>query len=78
MLLGLLICEATAARASNILKEMFSRVLFSEVELNAESEQSNLVRCLCDSLLEVLRTYPNEHSLSVISALFLHLGMAVY
>lgn len=72
---GLLICEATAARASNILKEMFSRVLFSEVELNAESEQSNLVRCLCDSLLEVLRTYPNEHSLSVISALFLHLGL---
>ncbi|CAI9301047.1 unnamed protein product [Lactuca saligna] len=72
---GLLICEATAARASNILKEMFSRVLFSEVGLNAESEQSNLVRCLCDSLLEVLRTYPNEHSLSVISALFLHLGL---
>ncbi|CAH1446955.1 unnamed protein product [Lactuca virosa] len=72
---GLLTCEATAARASNILKEMFSRVIFSEVELNDESEQSSIVRSLCDSLSEVVSTYPNEYTLSVISALFLHLGL---
>nr|XP_043635247.1 RRP12-like protein [Erigeron canadensis] len=82
---GLLTSEATAAKASNILKEMISRHVDVEILLSSEtpadendgeSKESQIVKSLCDSLLKVLNTrgIPNEHTLVVISALFLKLG----
>ncbi|CAH1438500.1 unnamed protein product [Lactuca virosa] len=65
--------EATAIRASNILKEMINRVdLYEHVDTDG-SKESRIVKSLCDALLEVLSTQkgtPNEHSLAVISDLF--------
>lgn len=88
LLLGLLTFEATAAKASNILKEMINRHIDIEIllssekmlsdEINVESKESRIVKSLCDALLKVLSTHrghPNEHTLAVVSVLFLKLGM---
>ncbi|KAL4558055.1 hypothetical protein LXL04_036251 [Taraxacum kok-saghyz] len=77
---GLLTSEATATKASKILKEMINRHIDVDIladENNVESKESKIVKSLCDALLKVLSTHkgtPNEHSLAVISALFLKLG----
>ncbi|KAI3507537.1 hypothetical protein L1887_22524 [Cichorium endivia] len=77
---GLLTSEATATKASNILKEMINRHIDVDIladENNIESKESRILKSLCDALLKVLNTHkgtPNEHTLAVISALFLKLG----
>lgn len=82
---GLLTSEATAAKASNILKEMINRhidvdFLSSSEKIstdvnNVESKESRILKSVCDALLKVLsRGIPNEHTLAVISELFIKLG----
>ncbi|CAH1445714.1 unnamed protein product [Lactuca virosa] len=77
---GLLTSEATATKASNILKEMINRHIDVDIltdENNVESKESRIVKSLCDALLKILSTHkgtPNEHTLAVISLLFLKLG----
>ncbi|CAI9301356.1 unnamed protein product [Lactuca saligna] len=77
---GLLTSEATATKASNILKEMINRHIDVDIltdENNVESKESRIVKSLCDALLKILSTHkgtPNEHTLAVISVLFLKLG----
>ncbi|GJT73045.1 RRP12-like protein [Tanacetum coccineum] len=82
---GLLTSEATAAKASNILKEMMNRhidvdflssseTISTDVN-NVESKESRILKSICDALLKVLsRGIPNEHALAVISELFIKLG----
>lgn len=84
MFLGLLTSEATATKASNILKEMINRHIDLDIltdENNVESKESRIVKSLCDALLKILNTHkgtPNEHTLAVISVLFLKLGMSKF
>ncbi|KAJ0699848.1 putative armadillo-like helical protein [Helianthus annuus] len=84
---GLLTSESTATKASNILKEMINHHIDVEVLLSSEtmladensveSKESRMMKSLCDALLKVVSTHkgiPNEHTLAVISVLFLKLG----
>ncbi|XP_071737567.1 uncharacterized protein [Rutidosis leptorrhynchoides] len=86
---GLLTSEATAAKASNILKEMINRHIEVDTHLSmetivaddttVESKKSNIVKYFCDALLKALSTkrgVRNEHTLAVISTLFEKLGQS--
>ncbi|XP_024982279.1 RRP12-like protein isoform X1 [Cynara cardunculus var. scolymus] len=84
---GLLTSEATATKASIIIKEMIndhidvdilssSKMMLAD-ENYVDSKESRILKSLCDMLLKVLSTnrgIPNEHTLAVISVLFLKLG----
>ncbi|XP_076943019.1 uncharacterized protein LOC143613098 [Bidens hawaiensis] len=81
---GLLTSDSTATKASNILREMINHHIDVEVllssetdENNVESKASRIMKSLCDALLKVVNTnkgIPNEHTLDVISVLFVKLG----
>lgn len=84
---GLLTSEATATKASIIIKEMINNHIDVDILLSSkmmladenyvDSKESRIMKSLCDALLKVLSTnrgIPNEHTLAVISVLFLKLG----
>ncbi|KAJ9565398.1 hypothetical protein OSB04_001364 [Centaurea solstitialis] len=85
---GLLTSEATATKASIIIKEMINNHIDVDILLRSsemmlgdenyvDSKESRIMKSLCDALLKVLstnRVIPNEHTLDVISVLFLKLG----
>ncbi|KAH9607902.1 hypothetical protein KSS87_015671 [Heliosperma pusillum] len=79
---GLLICEDDiASESSNILKKLIDHLLVdfeSHQAIEAVKDpESNTIASICSvfmSLLESFPDIPNEHTLSVISVLFLKLG----